>query len=235
MRTTRYPGFDARSNSFSVLLCQLTESRHARTVCNVHDGVQTLGGIRQQNIKGSIEWHNISVFPPVNSVDFVYSPALTTEYWSIPLTSMKIGDEEQALNLSYHGQADATFDHASYGVGAPMGQDGYEKLVSMVGGKPISLPTASRPNNGNQSDFSVDCGRVPSFPELKYSFGGSKREWLIRPENYVEKVNGTCVLNIRTLGNGTMQIGNFGKDFARDKVIMFDFEKHMVGISDLKW
>lgn len=218
----------------SFIYCYNGTGAPPRSVCGGHDGVQTLGGVKQQNIKGAVEWHDVISFPPVNVVDFVYSPYLG-EYWTIPLTSMKIGDEAQALNTSYQGHAAATFDHASYGVGAPMGEAGYHKLVSMVGGKPITLPKESRPNNGNQSDYSVDCSKVCTFPELKYSFGGSKREWVIRPENYVENINGTCVLNVRTLGNGTMQIGNFGKDFARDKVVQFDFATKRVGLSDLTW
>lgn len=218
----------------SFIYCYNGTGAPPRSVCGGHDGVQTLGGVKQENVKGAIEWHDIIRFAPINSVDFVYSPSLL-EYWAIPLTSMKIGDEEQPLNTSYHGQAAATFDHASYGVGAPMGVDGYNKLVKMLNGTRISLPKAARPNNGNQTDYAVDCSKTASFPELKYSFGGSKREWVIRPENYVEKVNGSCVLNIRTLGEGPMQIGNFGKDFARDKVVTFDFEHYKVGISDLKW
>ncbi|KAJ9293896.1 hypothetical protein DTO271G3_7272 [Paecilomyces variotii] len=56
------------------------------------------------------------------------------------------------------------------------------------------------------------------------------------PRNYVEKIyNSTCVLNVRTVGNDTQFLGNFGEKFAKDKYIIFDWEKLAVGLADIQW
>jgi hypothetical protein len=225
-------GFKSPLTSF--IYCYNGTGAPPRSVCGGHDGVQKLGGYHASNVKDKIHWFDNIFFPPVNDYDFIYDPPLY-EYWAVPITSFKIGDEAHALNTSYKGEAAAIFDHASYGRGAPMSANAYEKLIAQTGATPVNLTKTERPNNGNQSDYAVDCGKVSSFPELKYAFADDAKEWVITPENYVEKVNSTCVLNVRTLGEGDFQIGNFGETFARDKLIIFDFEKLKIGLADLKW
>jgi len=225
-------GFKSPLTSF--IYCYNGTGAPPRSVCNGYDGIQTLGGYREKNVKGKVHWFENFVFPPVNDVDFVYDPPIYN-YWGLPVSSFKIGDEVQALNTSYKGQAGAIFDHASYGRGAPVSTNAYQKLIALTSAKPIQLTEETRPNNGNQTDFAVDCTKVSSFPTLKYAFGSDPKEWVITPENYVEKVNGACVLNVRTLGEGDFQIGNFGETFAKDKLVIFDFDKLKVGLADLTW
>ena len=199
--------------------------------CQGADGLQTLGGYNENFIKDGITWYDNIVFPEVNNRDFVYSPALL-EYWALPLTHLSLGDEEQALNQSVG--AAAVFDHASYGRGAPLSVNAYNNLVKITNGKNITLEQP--PNNGNQSFVQVECDKTSEFPVLKYQFGKGTKTWEIKPDHYVEKLeDGTCVLNVRTLGDGDMVIGNFGETFAKDKYILFDFEKLKVGIADLQW
>ncbi|GAB1212185.1 hypothetical protein ATERTT37_001315 [Aspergillus terreus] len=213
-----------------------------RELCHGKDGLQTLGGpspvlsLSDKNNSSPILWYDNIVFPPVNEIEFVYQPAVYN-YWALRLTRHLIGDEEQALNTSIGGNPGAIFDHASYGRGVPMSENSYRRLIEITGGRPVVLDANAAPNNGNQSFVSVNCEKVPSFPNVKYVFEGHDRVWEVTPANYVERreVDGkeVCVLNVRTLGEGDWIIGNFGETFAKDKVVLFDFEKLRVGLADV--
>ncbi|PLB49861.1 acid protease [Aspergillus steynii IBT 23096] len=216
----------------------------ARERCNGHDGLQTLGGLspaltkRGRDAASSILWYKNIFFPIVNDINFEYDPPIYN-YWAVRLTKHLIGDEEQALNTTYGGNPGAIFDHASYGHGVPMSVNSYQRLIQITNGQPLTLEEDQLPNNGNQSFVSVDCNKVSSFPPLKYQFQGHDRLWEVIPENYVEKISlpnvtePTCVLNVRTLGEGNFVIGNFGDTFAKDKIVLFDFEKMKVGLADM--
>ncbi|KFZ03041.1 hypothetical protein V502_11286 [Pseudogymnoascus sp. VKM F-4520 (FW-2644)] len=202
-----------------------------KATCGGHDGIQTLGGFDPNRVKGGIEWYSIINFTAVNSEDFIYDPGFY-DYWTVPLSSLSLGDEPQALNKST-GSA-AVFDHASYGRGAALSDNAYLNLVKKAGATKIVM--ASPPNNGEQDFFEFDCARTASLPPIKYQFGKNKRYWEILPRNYVvDYKNGTCVLDIRTLGDEDFIIGNFGETFSKDKYVLMDFEKRRVGISDVKW
>ncbi|KAA8649454.1 hypothetical protein EYZ11_007761 [Aspergillus tanneri] len=215
-----------------------------RARCHGHDALQTLGGLSPALTKlgtkeasKSILWYDNIDYPIVNDIDFEYDPPIYN-YWAARLTKHLIGDEEQALNTTYGGNPGAIFDHASYGHGVPMSGNSYRRLIQLTDGKPLSLDKDDRPNNGNQSFVSVDCDRVSSFPALKYQFEGHDRLWEVIPQNYVERLSlgnatETCVLNVRTLGEGDFVIGNFGDTFAKDKIVLFDFEKMKVGLADM--
>ncbi|KAI9676089.1 MAG: hypothetical protein M1817_000832 [Caeruleum heppii] len=201
-----------------------------KAACNGHDAIQTLGGYRKELIKDDLTWYDNIVFPLVNTVDFEYDPPLYN-YWALPLTEMTLGDERQAINRTTG--AGAIFDHASYGRGAALSENAYNRLISIAGGKPIQLEDP--PNNGNQSWVQIDCDKTDKLPPIKYQFGKGTKRWEIVPRNYVEDLgNGVCVLNIRTLGEGDMVAGNFGETFAKDKYIVFDFEKLKVGVGSLR-
>ena len=202
----------------------------SKSTCGGHDALQTLGGYNDSLIDGGISWYDIEMFEEVNTVDFVYKPPIYN-YWTLKLTELSLGDKVQAINKSTG--AGAIFDHASYGRGAPLSVNAYEELVSTSGATSITLDLP--PNNGNQSFYEVNCDSVDTLPPIKYQFGGSERVWEVTPSNYVENMNNTCVLNIRTLGDGDMIAGNFGETFAKDKYIIFDFEKLKVGLGDLRW
>ncbi|EFE44719.1 hypothetical protein TRV_00510 [Trichophyton verrucosum HKI 0517] len=206
--------------------------------CNGNDGIQTLGGYHHRDIGWrGIEWINTIVFPIVNDIDFIYNPAFYN-YWSIPVTKHFIGNEEQALNTTT-GSA-VVFDHASYGRGAAMSVASYRRLVSITNAQPVNLTMATLPNNGKQKFYSVDCDRIDSFPAVKYQFGKWRRVWSIEARHYISKAKtmdgkDVCVLNVRVIGQGeNFVIGNLGENFAKDKVILFDFEKNRVGLADFR-
>lgn len=167
----------------------------------------------------------------MNDDDFVYNPAVY-KYWAISLTRLSLGDEEQALNKTTG--AGAIFEPASYGRGAPLSVNAYERLLNITDAKPIVLEQP--PNNGNQPFYQVDCRMMHTFPPIKYQFANDNKSWNIEPKHYVEKVgNGTCVLDIRTLGYEDLGSANLGDNFAKDKYIIFDFETLKVGLADVKW
>lgn len=202
--------------------------------CNGNQALQTLGGYNRALVKDHIHWYDIiDKFPLVNSIDFVYTPGVYN-YWSASITSFSIGGEEQKLNATYG--AAAMFDHASYGRGVPMSVDAYGKLVALAKGVKVSLSTVQAPNNGGGDFYTVDCAAAKTLPPLSYTFAGHPKKWSILAKDYVVDVgNGVCTLNVRTLGSNDFVIGNFGETFARDKYILFDFQKRKVGIADLKW
>lgn len=167
----------------------------------------------------------------MNTEDFLYHPGFY-DYWTIPLTSLSLGNEAQTLDKTTG--AAAVFDHASYGRGAPLSDNAYLNLIKKVNATKIAM--ASPPNNGDQDTYQFDCKKTSSLPPIRYKFGRSNKSWEIVPKNYiVDYHNGTCVLNVRTLGTGDFIIGNFGETFSKDKYILMDFERLLVGIADLKW
>ncbi|KAL2869056.1 pepsin-like aspartic protease [Aspergillus lucknowensis] len=212
-----------------------------REHCNGADGLQTLGGTSPvlkltEDAESAVLWYDNIVFPPVNEIDFEYDPGLYN-YWALHVSRLRIGDEEQALNVTKFGNPGAIFDHASYGRGVPLGENSYNRLIEITAGQPIELDETTAPNNGNQSFVSVDCEAVDTFPVIDYVFEGHDRVWEVTPQNYVERIQvegeDVCVLNVRTLGEKDFIIGNFGETFAKDKVILFDFDKLRVGIADV--
>ncbi|KAK2746042.1 hypothetical protein FQN57_003382 [Myotisia sp. PD_48] len=210
-----------------------------REKCNNSDGLQTLGGYHHDHIGWrGIEWINTIIFPPVNDIDFIYNPAMYN-YWSIPVTKHLIGNEEQPLNKTTG--AAVVFDHASYGRGAALSVGSYKRLVSITNAQPVTLTQKTTPNNGKQKYYSVDCGKVNSFPPIKYQFGKWRRVWSILPRHYVHKATtqdgkDVCVLNVRVIGQGeNFIIGNLGENFAKDKVILFDALNNKVGLADFRY
>lgn len=173
--------------------------------------------------------------PTVNQVAFPLYPEIFS-YWAIELESFSIGTEQQALNISAEQELQAKpaaiFDHASKGRGLPLSTDAYARLVAITAAEPATdLPVP--PNNGMQPFFTVDCSAVCGFPTVSYVFTGSDKEWIVQPEAYVANMNGKCVLDVRVLGTGSWELGNFGDNFLQDKYIVFDYEKNLVGLADL--
>lgn len=206
----------------------------ARSLCQGNDAIQSLGGYHSSFIQaGSLVWYDGIIFPEVNTIDIVTVPEILN-YWAVPVTKHLIGNESQAINRSTSG---GIFDYASFGRGAPVSVNSYTRLIQLTKATPITLDASLLPNNGAQQFYSVPCSNVPHLPPLKYQFGANTPEWEILPQNYVEEIavsstETVCVLNVRTLGDGDWIIGNFGETFAKDKVILFDFEKLRVGIAN---
>lgn len=150
---------------------------------------------------GRIWWYDNVLYPDVNELNFIYDPPVYN-YWGIELESLKIGNEVQNVEpTSEKSGKGAIFDHATYGRGIPLTPNAHVRLAEITGATPAEL--AKPPNNGQNSFYSVDCSKISSFPEVKYQFQGHSREWIVKPEHYVAKMeDGTCVLNVRTMASG---------------------------------
>lgn len=161
----------------------------------------------------------------------MYSPGYF-DYWTLGLTGLSLGNEPQALNKTTG--AGAVLDNASYGRGAALSANAYKNLIALASATPVVL--ANPPNNGENAFYQFDCVKTAELPPIKYQFAGSKREWEILSKNYVtDSGNGTCVLNVRVVGDGDWVIGNMGETFAIDKYIIMDFETLKIGLADFKW
>ena len=181
---------------------------------------------------GSLRWYDVIYFPQVEDVDFEYTPDLYN-YWTLNLTGLALGDEKQAINVTFG--AGAVFDHASYGRGAALSVNAYKRLIEISGATPVTLLDPWGVNNGNQTFYEIPCDKTEALPEIKYYFQGDKKPWVVVPSNYVQEAEGKCVFNVRTLGFGDMIAGNFGETFARDKVTVLDFQNLRVGLADARF
>ncbi|KAI0205152.1 eukaryotic aspartyl protease [Astrocystis sublimbata] len=207
----------------------------SKSSCNGYDAIQTHGAINDSLVKGGeIVWYENRLFPDVNSLDFIFNPPVYN-YWGIEVESVSVGGEAQVLTATPNNTGPAAiFDHAAGGRGLPLSETMYDTLLSLADAKPITLEDP--PNNGKQAFYQVDCASVSTLPDISYKFTGSSKEWKVEPRNYVENIDeSTCVLNVRVVGSGNMFLGNFGETFAKDKLIVFDFEKVLVGIADVQW
>ncbi|KAH6672341.1 aspartic peptidase domain-containing protein [Halenospora varia] len=204
------------------------------------DAIQTFGGYSSSLAKKGLSWYPIVAVPEVNDIDFTFSPGVYS-YWSIGLQNIFIGNERQSLNVTAQSVGDgvpaAIFDHASKGRGLPLSQNAYQRLVKSVGAQAIpstsAVLTPYPPNNGPQSFYSVDCSKISSLPVVSYQFNGSPKLWKVQPADYVLNIQGTCVLNVRTVGSGDYLLGNFGETFLKGKYIVFDFKKGRVGLAEV--
>ena len=207
--------------------------KNPKTLCQGFDGIQTLGGYDEGLAGNGLTWYSIVDVPEVNTVDFPFSPGVYN-YWSTRVTQLSLDDEVEPLNTTRTGRAAAIFDYASRGRGAPLSTDAYYDLVARSNATAITLQNP--PNNGMQAFYQVDCSKIYSLPTIKYQFGGNNKTWEIVPENYIEEVSaGVCVLNVRTVGSGDFELGNFGETFLKDKYIVFDFETNRVGLTDVSY
>ena len=203
------------------------------------DAVQTFGGYSTELASKGLMWYPVVAVPTVNALDFSYSPDIFS-YWAIELSSLSIGDEAQVFASA---SADATagvpaaiFDHASKGRGLPMDTKAYTRLVEIAGATLIPASSALLqipPNNGKQPFYEIDCATTKSLPDISYTFTGSEKKWTVKPEAYVAKVAGTCILDVRVLSNGSFQLGNFGDTFLQGKYIVFDYDMLRVGLAEI--
>lgn len=171
-------------------------------VCDGWDAIQSLGGIRRDLIKSDkIWWYKVEKFLDVNILNFKYNPAFYN-YWGIELDSLSIGEELQKTTRTSNSSGKAAiFDHASYGRGVALTANAYDRLVELTQGTPIEMEVPV--NNGEQATYAVDCTEVDSFPDISYKFRGNDKTWSVPPKHYVETMeDGSCVLNIRVLGDG---------------------------------
>lgn len=102
-----------------------------------------------------------------------YVPVRRKGYWEVELEGIKFGDEELPLE-----NTGAAIDTGTSLIALPT--DIAEILNKEIG--------AEKSWNGQ---YTVDCSKVPSLPDLTFNFGGKK--FPIKGEDYVLNAGGTCI------------------------------------------
>lgn len=194
-------------------------------------GEAIFGGIDESAYKGKIH----------------YVPIRQKAYWEVQLDKITFGDEE--LELENTGAAIDTgkviFTTLSVAI-----------LIHFSGTSLIALPSdmaemlntqigAKKSWNGQ---YTIDCSKVPSLPELSFNFGG--RAFPLKAEDYILNVQGSCIssftgLDINLPWGSLWIIGTFvrceftiisylltvGDVFLRRYYTVYDLGRNAVGFA----
>ncbi|KAG6831591.1 hypothetical protein H0H92_009064 [Tricholoma furcatifolium] len=142
-----------------------------------------------------------------------YVPVRRKAYWEVELSKVSFGDDE--LELDNTG---AAIDTGTSLIALPT--DVAEMLNAQIGAK--------RSWNGQ---YTLDCSKVPSLPELSFYFGGKK--YPLKGSDYILEVQGTCIsaftgLDIKLPGGSLWIIGDV---FLRKYYTVYDLGRNAVGFA----
>ncbi|KAI0081774.1 endopeptidase [Panus rudis PR-1116 ss-1] len=151
------------------------------------------------------------------SGDLVYAPVRRKAYWEVELNKVTFGDDD--LELDNTG---AAIDTGTSLIALPT--DVAEMLNTMIGAK--------RSWNGQ---YTVDCDKVPSLPDLTFFFDG--KPYPIKGTDYILNVQGTCIsaftgLDINLPDGGSIWI--IGDVFLRRYYTVYDLGRDAVGFAKAK-
>ncbi|KAI0723305.1 endopeptidase [Earliella scabrosa] len=143
-----------------------------------------------------------------------YVPVRRKAYWEVELEKVSLGDDE--LELENTG---AAIDTGTSLIALPT--DMAEMLNTQIGAK--------KSWNGQ---YTVDCARVPSLPELTLTFNG--KPYVLKGTDYVLEVQGTCMssftgMDINLPGGGSLWI--VGDVFLRKYYTVYDLGRNAVGFA----
>ncbi|PCH41020.1 endopeptidase [Wolfiporia cocos MD-104 SS10] len=146
------------------------------------------------------------------SIDYV--PVRRKAYWEVELEKVALGDDE--LELDNTG---AAIDTGTSLIALP--SDIAEMLNTQIG--------ASRQWNGQ---YTVDCSKVPSLPDLTLTFNG--KPYPLKGTDYILEVQGTCMssftgMDINMPGGGSLWI--VGDVFLRKYYTVYDLGNNAVGFA----
>jgi len=145
--------------------------------------------------------------------DINYIPLRRKAYWEVELTKVSFGDDEVELE-----NTGAAIDTGTSLIALPT--DMAEMLNSQIG--------ATKSWNGQ---YTVDCSKVPSLPDLTFHFGGEP--YPIKATDYILEVQGTCIssftgLDINLPGGSLWIIGDV---FLRRYYTVYHHGKDAVGFA----
>ncbi|KAJ7682764.1 aspartic peptidase A1 [Mycena polygramma] len=145
-----------------------------------------------------------------------YVPVRRKAYWEVELTKVKFGDDE--LELESTG---AAIDTGTSLIALPT--DIAEMLNTQIG--------ATKSWNGQ---YTVDCAKVPSLPDLSFTFGG--KDYPLKGSDYILEVQGTCMSSFTgmdiNLPGGSLWI--VGDVFLRRYYTVYDLGRNAVGFAPAK-
>jgi saccharopepsin len=142
-----------------------------------------------------------------------YAPIRRKAYWEVELNSVSFGDD--ILELENTG---AAIDTGTSLIAVPT--DVAEMLNTQIGAK--------RSWNGQ---YTVDCSKVSSLPDLTFYFDG--KPYPLRSTDYILELGGTCIssftgLDINLPGGSLWIIGDV---FLRRYFTVYDLGKNAVGFA----
>jgi len=142
-----------------------------------------------------------------------YVPVRRKAYWEVELEKIQFGSDE--LEFENTG---AAIDTGTSLIALPT--DIAELLNAQIGAK--------RSWNGQ---YTIDCAKVPTLPELSFFFGG--RAYPLKGSDYILEVQGTCMsafmgMDINLPGG---QLWIIGDVFLRKYFTVYDLGRHAVGFA----
>ncbi|KAJ6454092.1 aspartic peptidase A1 [Mycena vitilis] len=145
--------------------------------------------------------------------NITYVPVRRKAYWEVELKAVTFGNIE--LKLENTG---AAIDTGTSLIALPT--DIAEMLNTQIG--------ATKSSNGQ---FTVDCAKVPSLPELSFTFGSTK--FPLKGTDYIVNVQGTCfssftALDINLPGGSLWIVGDV---FLRKYFTVYDLGRNAVGFA----
>ncbi|KAG6855361.1 hypothetical protein H0H87_004355 [Tephrocybe sp. NHM501043] len=145
-----------------------------------------------------------------------YVPVRRKAYWEVELSKVSFGDDE--IELENTG---AAIDTGTPHIVLPT--DIAEMLNTMIGAK-----------RSWTGQYTMDCSKIPSLPELSFFFGG--KAYPLKGSDYILKVQDACVSTFTgmdiNLPGGSMWI--VGDVFLRKYYTVYDFGKNAVGFAESK-
>ncbi|KXN89622.1 Vacuolar aspartic protease [Leucoagaricus sp. SymC.cos] len=143
-----------------------------------------------------------------------YVPVRQKAYWEVELEKISFGDEE--LQLENTG---AAIDTGTSLIALPT--DFAEMLNTQIGAKKTWT-----------GQYTVDCSKVPSLPELTFHFGG--RAYPLKGTDYILNVQGTCISAFTGM-DINLPWGNLwiiGDVFLRRYFTVYDLGRNAVGFAE---
>ncbi|KAJ7283616.1 endopeptidase [Mycena rebaudengoi] len=146
-----------------------------------------------------------------------YVPVRRKAYWEVELEKISFGDEELEFE-----QTGAAIDTGTSLIALPT--DIAEMLNAQIG--------ATKSWNGQ---YTVDCAKVPSLPDLTFHFGG--KPYPLKGSDYILEVQGTCMssfvgMDIPMPGGDSLWI--VGDVFLRKYYTVYDLGRNAVGFATAK-
>ncbi|KAJ3789132.1 aspartic peptidase domain-containing protein [Lentinula aff. detonsa] len=146
-----------------------------------------------------------------------YVPLRRKAYWEVELEKISFGDED--VDLENTG---AAIDTGTSLIALPT--EMADMMNAQIG--------ATKSWNGQ---YTVDCDKVPSLPDLTFYFGGEP--FPIKGTDYILEVSGTCMsaftgLDINMPGGASLWI--VGDVFLRKYYTVYDLGKDAVGFAESK-
>ncbi|KAI0719554.1 endopeptidase [Cerioporus squamosus] len=143
-----------------------------------------------------------------------YVPVRRKAYWEVELESVGLGEDKMELE-----NTGAAIDTGTSLIALPT--DMAEMINTQIGAK--------KSWNGQ---YTVDCAKVPSLPDLTLTFNG--KPYVLKGTDYILEVQGTCMssftgMDINLPGGGSLWI--VGDVFLRKYYTVYDHDKDAVGFA----